>query len=100
MYAADPRYNATKQGIKTRTFARKEVILSGGVFNSPQILKLSGVGPKEELAEFNIPLVLDSPGVGHNFQDNQEFGIFANAQKNITNKAPACTFGALGNPMS
>jgi len=98
MYAADPRYNATKEGIKTQAFARKEVILAGGAFNSPQILKLSGVGPKEELAEFNIPLVLDSPGVGWNLQDNQEFGMFANAAQAFTSKAPVCTYGAPGDP--
>jgi len=49
-----------------------EVILSGGAINSPQILKLSGVGPAAELAEHNIPLVHDLPGVGENLQDHPD----------------------------
>ena len=49
--------------------ADNEVILSGGAINSPQVLKLSGVGPAAELAEHNIPLVHELPGVGENLQD-------------------------------
>jgi len=49
MYAADPRYNASTTGKTLQAFARKEVIISGGSFNSPQILKLSGIGPAAEL---------------------------------------------------
>ena len=52
--------------------ADNEVILSGGAINSPQILKLSGVGPAAELAEHNIPLVHDLPGVGENLQDHPD----------------------------
>lgn len=50
--------------------ARKEVILSAGAFNSPQILMLSGLGPAEHLRQFGIPLVQDMPGVGQNLQDH------------------------------
>ncbi len=53
--------------------ARREVILCGGPINSPQLLKLSGVGPAQELAQFGIPLVHDLPGVGENLQDHLEF---------------------------
>ncbi|KAL9698499.1 hypothetical protein quinque_001940 [Culex quinquefasciatus] len=49
---------------------KKEVVLSAGALNTPQILKLSGVGPKEELGKFDIPVVLDSPFVGENLQDH------------------------------
>jgi choline dehydrogenase len=52
LYAADPRYDASKEGIQGTVTATREVIVSGGSFNSPQILKLSGVGPKEELKSF------------------------------------------------
>jgi len=52
--------------------ANKEVILSAGVINSPQILKLSGIGPQEELALHGIPLVHDLPGVGENLQDHPD----------------------------
>ncbi len=53
--------------------ARREVILCGGPINSPQLLKLSGVGPAQELAQYGIPLVHDLPGVGENLQDHLEF---------------------------
>ena len=53
--------------------ARREVILCGGPINSPQLLKLSGVGPAQELAQLGIPLVHDLPGVGENLQDHLEF---------------------------
>jgi len=48
----------------------KEVILSGGAINSPQLLLLSGVGPAAQLAALDIPVVVDLPGVGHNLQDH------------------------------
>jgi choline dehydrogenase len=50
--------------------AAKEVILSAGALNTPQILLLSGVGPGAELQRFGIERVLDSPGVGRNLQDH------------------------------
>lgn len=50
--------------------ANKEVILSGGSINTPQLLMLSGVGAQEELAIHNIKTVLDLPGVGKNLQDH------------------------------
>jgi choline dehydrogenase len=53
--------------------ARREVIISAGPINSPQLLKLSGVGPQAELAALGIPVVHDVPGVGENLQDHLEF---------------------------
>ncbi|HEY9598757.1 MAG TPA: GMC family oxidoreductase N-terminal domain-containing protein, partial [Cyanophyceae cyanobacterium] len=49
---------------------RKEVILSGGSINSPQLLMLSGIGAAEHLNSLGIPLVMDLPGVGQNLQDH------------------------------
>jgi choline dehydrogenase len=49
---------------------RGEVILSAGSLGSTQILLLSGVGPAAELRQFDVPLVLDRPGVGENLQDH------------------------------
>lgn len=49
---------------------RGEVVISGGVFNSPQILQLSGIGPGELLRGFGIPVLRDAPGVGANMQDH------------------------------
>jgi len=53
--------------------AYRTVILCGGPINSPQLLKLSGVGPAEELRGHGIPVVHDLPGVGENLQDHLEF---------------------------
>lgn len=56
-----------------RVRATKEVILSAGSINSAQLLMLSGVGPKEELAKFKIPLV-QPLNVGNNMQDHVAMG--------------------------
>lgn len=53
-----------------KIFCNKEVILCAGAIQSPQILKISGVGPKEELKKFNIDLVKDLPAVGENLKDH------------------------------
>ena len=53
--------------------ARREVILCAGAINSPQLLKLSGVGPRSELGALGIAVVQDLAGVGENLQDHMEF---------------------------
>lgn len=55
--------------------ARKEVILAAGAIHSPQILQLSGIGPKALLGQANITTVVDLPGVGQNFQDHPMLSI-------------------------
>jgi choline dehydrogenase len=50
--------------------ARKEIILSGGTINSPQVLMISGIGPKAHLKEHGIDVLKDLPGVGQNLQDH------------------------------
>ncbi len=50
--------------------AEREIILCGGAYNSPQVLMLSGVGPKAQLAAHGIPVVADLPGVGRDLQDH------------------------------
>lgn len=52
--------------------ANAEVILSGGAFNSPQLLQLSGVGPGALLRDFGIPVVADMPGIGADLQDHYQ----------------------------
>ncbi|KAL9601592.1 MAG: hypothetical protein Q9219_002426 [cf. Caloplaca sp. 3 TL-2023] len=62
---------------KNATFtvrARKEVILSAGVFQSPQLLMLSGIGPEAILNKHNIPVRVRLSGVGSNLQDHPWFG--------------------------
>ena len=62
------------QGRKDKTVtARREVILSGGAFNSPQLLQLSGIGAAVDLKNRGIPLRHDLPGVGQNLQDHLDF---------------------------
>ncbi len=59
------------QSGQTRTArATREVILSGGAVNSPQLLQLSGIGAGELLQQHGIPVVADLPGVGENLQDH------------------------------
>jgi len=60
----------SRKGNVTKVHANREVILSAGVVNSPQILMLSGIGAADELAEHNIKVVQDLPGVGKNLQDH------------------------------
>jgi len=73
LYKADPQYDPAKKApAPEKVMAKREVIISGGAFNSPQILKLSGVGPAAELKKFDIPVVVDLPGVGEHLGDNYE----------------------------
>ena len=62
-------------GEKRSVYASKEVILAGGAYNTPQLLMLSGIGPKNELKKHNIDVKLDLPGVGSNLQDRYEVGV-------------------------
>jgi choline dehydrogenase len=58
------------KGIERQFLCSKEVILSAGTFQSPQLLLLSGIGDREELARVGIPLIHHLPGVGKNLQDH------------------------------
>lgn len=61
----------TARGSDTyQVYAKKEVILAGGTVNTPQILKLSGIGPAEELRKHNIGLIKDNAIVGENLKDH------------------------------
>ena len=55
--------------------ARREVVLSAGAVQSPQILELSGIGNAELLEQHDIPVVLDLPGVGENYRDHYSCSV-------------------------
>lgn len=70
--------NTNATGTPGSVNATKEVIISGGTFNTPQILKLSGIGPAAELKALGIPVVKNLPGVGANLQDHYEISTVIN----------------------
>jgi choline dehydrogenase-like flavoprotein len=74
LYRAHPRPNEAA-GERRQVRALREVILAGGAFNTPQLLMLSGIGPREVLEGFGIELRVDLPGVGRNLQDRYEICV-------------------------
>ncbi|WP_009632879.1 GMC family oxidoreductase [Synechocystis sp. PCC 7509] len=84
LYGADPRASQTNNSTAPkRQYAKREIILSGGVFNTPQLLKLSGIGAEEELKQLNIPVKVNLPGVGANLQDRYEVGVISQMKENF-----------------
>jgi choline dehydrogenase len=79
-----------RDGAEHLAVAAREVIVSGGAINSPQLLKLSGIGPAEELRSAGIPVILDAPGVGENLQDHLEVYF------QIASKEPITLFSSTG----
>lgn len=63
------------EGITRHARARREVVLSGGTINTPQLLMLSGIGPAAHLAEHAIDVVVDAAEVGENLQDHLVAGL-------------------------
>src|SRR6202022_4677849 len=60
------------------------ILVSGGAYNSPQLLQLSGVGPAELLKSHGIDVVLDAPGVGNDLQDHLQVRIVTRCAQRIT----------------
>ncbi|WP_146690289.1 GMC family oxidoreductase [Bradyrhizobium canariense] len=74
-----------RQGSTVKTArARKEILVSSGAYNSPQLLQLSGVGPAELLQKHGIGVVLDAPGVGNDLQDHMQVRIVMRCSQKIT----------------
>ncbi|PHH50242.1 Oxygen-dependent choline dehydrogenase [Ceratocystis fimbriata CBS 114723] len=96
LYSADPRSNG-QAGVPGSVKASKEVIISAGTFNTPQLLKLSGIGPKQELASFGINTLVDLPGVGENMQDRYEATMNWKASEPFQ-IIQNCTFNRDGDP--
>ena len=80
LYRADPNHTASP-GVQHRLHARREVIVSGGAFNTPQLLMLSGIGPSAELGKHGIPVRVHLPGVGRNLQDRYEIAVVNRLKK-------------------
>lgn len=83
IYAAHANPQPTKAGPPQSVYASREIILSGGAFNTPQLLKLSGIGPKAELQKHGIEVKVDLPGVGENLQDRYEVGIVTRMKRDF-----------------
>jgi choline dehydrogenase len=65
---------AGPDGVQTLR-AEREVILSGGAFETPKLMMLSGFGPADDLGRLGLPVVADLPGVGRNLQDHMLLGV-------------------------
>ena len=64
--------------------AKREVILSGGAYNSPQLLMLSGIGPAQVLREAGVDQLLELPGVGRNLSEHASFFIHYRTRAQIS----------------
>ncbi len=74
----------SQKGELKRVYADREIVLSGGTYNSPHLLMLSGIGPADHLREFGIPVVVDSPEVGRNLEEHVNTQINFDLNKPIS----------------
>ncbi|HEX7318014.1 MAG TPA: GMC oxidoreductase [Pyrinomonadaceae bacterium] len=88
VYRADPQAAQATPDPSTlprvKVLARREIILCGGAFNTPQLLMLSGIGPRDQLEKFGIPVLVESKGVGANLQDRYEVGVVSQFEKDFS----------------
>ncbi len=82
-----------RSGNKQTVTARKEIILSGGAINSPQILMLSGIGEAAQLADHGIDVVQNLPGVGKNMQDHLQARLVYKCNEPTLNDEVSSLFG-------
>ncbi|MGI6877799.1 GMC family oxidoreductase [Microbacterium sp. gxy059] len=74
-------------GRQTRIEATREIVVSSGAINTPQLLMLSGIGPREHLEEVGIEVRVDAPGVGENLQDHPEGVVQWEAKKSMVRES-------------
>ncbi len=82
-----PRANGvayTAHGQAFHQEATREVLLSGGAINSPQVLMLSGVGPARQLRDLGIEVIADAPQVGENLQDHLDISTLQHSTQRVT----------------
>lgn len=90
LYRADTRSSTAAVEASGALTASKEVIIAAGAFNTPQILMLSGIGPKEERSAYGIQQIADLP-VGSNLRDHIEVPVISETQTNFS-LVSGCTF--------
>jgi choline dehydrogenase len=83
LYRADPRGDQAPAPVTWTARARREVILAGGTFNTPQLLMLSGVGPRQHLADHGVECRVALEGVGGNLQDRYEVGVISELKREL-----------------
>jgi choline dehydrogenase-like flavoprotein len=71
-------------GVVQTARAGKEILVSSGAYNSPQLLQLSGVGPADLLRSHGIVVVLDAPGVGNDLQDHMQVRMVMRCAQRVT----------------
>lgn len=74
----------SRDGLLAQARAEREVILSAGTIQSPQILQLSGIGPAQLLHSHGIPVVLDAPEVGENLKDHYQARTIVRLKKKLS----------------
>jgi choline dehydrogenase len=84
LYGADPESETAHARVPREYRCTREVILAGGAFNTPQLLMLSGIGPKAHLEAMKIPCRLDRQGVGANLQDRYEVSVVSEMKKDFS----------------
>lgn len=76
-----------QDGTRRTATAQRQVILTGGAVNTPQLLLLSGIGDPKHLKEHGIPVLADSPEVGQNLKDHLVTGLIVEAERDTLYKA-------------
>lgn len=71
------------QGAVHRVEPAREVLLAAGVFSTPQLMMLSGIGPAEQLRKHGITVAVDLPGIGENLQDHFEAPVMAETRRSL-----------------
>ena len=85
VYEADPQATGAREALpREQVRVKREVVLAAGAFNSPQLLQLSGVGPRAGLERLGIPVVIDLAGVGQNLQDRYEVGVVSEFRRDFS----------------